>query len=227
MPCFFNIKRLSKLYTLLSICLLLHACDSSNSSDSAKPPPPSDPPQKEIDIKKGEFKAKDRIYPTLQINNLDWLGTNLDLPISESWCYNSQSTCEEQGRLYRWPGAKEACEKLGEGWRLPTEEEWQQLANTFGGYMDWLSEETFGDPVAANEALAVGGKSGFDALLSGWRGSNGGFDSAEKMGFYWTASEANEDEAWFYIILPSGSKLTRRSTNKRMGMACRCVRNIN
>jgi len=212
---------------ILSISCLLHACNSSenhkHSSSSQQTPP-----QRSIEtpIKKGVFTTGERNYPTLQIDNLVWLGANLDIASPESWCYSTQKSCEGQGRLYRWESAREVCNTLGKNWRLPTDSEWQQLANTFGGYTDWLSEENYGDPVAANQALIKGGSSGFDATLGGWRGSNGGFDSAKKMGFYWTATEANEDEAWFYIILPSGSKLTRRSTNKRMGMACRCVRNI-
>lgn len=210
---------------ILSSCLLTNACGgSSEPAATAGSGEAQAVREQEVTFQKGDFSTGDRTYPTLQIENLVWLGSNLDLALSESWCYNDENSCKEQGRLYRWKNAGEACTALGEGWRLPTEAEWRQLANALGGYTDWLTEEDQGDPAAANRALLPGGKSGLDLTLSGWRGSNGGFDSAGQMGFYWTASETSEDEAWFYIVLPEGGKLTRRSTNKRMGMACRCVR---
>lgn len=210
---------------ILGLCLLTPACGGSPEQPAAhRSGEDQMSEQAEMTIRKDIFAAGDRTYPTLQMEGLIWLGTNLDLGTSESWCYNDENSCKEQGRLYRWKNAGEACTALGEGWRLPTEVEWRQLAKTLGGYTDWLTEEDHGDPAAANRALLPGGKSGFDLTLSGWRGSNGGFDSAGQMGFYWTATETSEDEAWFYIVLPEGGKLTRRSTNKRMGMACRCVR---
>lgn len=210
---------------ILGLCLLTYACGGSPERSVAdRSGEEQMAEQTEAKIRKDTFTAGDRTYPTLQIGDLVWQGTNLDLAASESWCYNDENNCEEQGRLYRWSNAREACTRLGAGWRLPTEVEWRQLANALGGYTDWLTDEDQGDPATANRALLPGGKSGFDLTLSGWRGSNGGFDSAGQMGFYWTATETSEDEAWFYIVLPEGGKLTRRSTNKRMGMACRCVR---
>ena len=176
------------------------------------------------EIKKGSISIGNKTYQTLSINGLRWLAENLDIELKESWCYGSDpAQCQKQGRHYRWEGAKKACASLGEGWRLPSEGEWQQLALVHGGYIDWLTEEETGDAITANRALIKGGSSGFDFPLGGWRGSNGGFDSQGKMGFYWTSTAENEDNAWFYIVMPEGGKLTRRSTTKRMGMGCRCV----
>lgn len=212
---------------LLTLCFLMNACGGKDERSAADHSGVDQvPEQNEVRIRKGDFATGDRTYPTFEIGGLVWLGVNLDLATPESWCYDDENSCEERGRLYRWSNAHEACTKLGVGWRLPTEAEWRQLAITLGGYTDWLTEEDHGDPAAANRALLPGGESGFDAPLGGWRGSNGGFDSAGQMGFYWTDTETSEDEAWFYIVLPEGGKLTRRSTNKRMGMACRCVRNL-
>ena len=166
-----------------------------------------------------------RSYPTLRIDGLTWLAANLDLAVPDSWCYqNTPNQCTTYGRLYRWDAARAACEQLGTGWRLPADEDWRKLANAYGGYFDWLADRPVGDPVAANRALLQGGKSGFDARLGGWRGSNGGYDSQETTGFYWSSTEKDEDQAWFYIFQPERGKVSRRSTQKRMGMSCRCVR---
>lgn len=165
------------------------------------------------------------LYPLLTVEGLTWLASNLDAEVPDSWCYGNQAAnCDEFGRLYRWQAAKEACAALGEGWRLPTDEEWRQLAEACGGYFDWLADQATGDPAAANSALLAGGATGFGAQLGGWRGSNGGYDSQGTLGFYWSTTEKDEDQAWFYIFQPERGKLTRRSTKKSMGMSCRCVR---
>ena len=61
------------------------------------------------------------------------------------------SNCEEYGRLYTWEAAKRACESLGKGWRLPTDEEWKVLANSVGGYYDYETNKNVGDPQMAFE----------------------------------------------------------------------------
>lgn len=37
------------------------------------------------------------------------------------------------GRLYAWESAQQACAAIGDGWRLPTNEEWRQLGNRYRG----------------------------------------------------------------------------------------------
>lgn len=179
----------------------------------------------------GEAAIKDQMYPTFTTQGRTWLAVNLNLEYPASWCYNGKpENCKKYGRLYRWKSAKVACDELGNGWRLPTDEDWKDLVTGFGGYFDWLSDQAIGDPVAANRRLGAGepaeSRIGFHAHLGGWRGSGGGYDNIGKMGFYWSGTEREEELAWFYIFLPDGSKLNRRSTQKRMGMACRCVKDV-
>src|SRR5688572_4717187 len=50
-----------------------------------------------------------------------WMTANLNLEISNSYCYdNIKKNCEQYGRLYTWESAIQGCKLLGEGWRLPT-----------------------------------------------------------------------------------------------------------
>ena len=63
-----------------------------------------------------------------------WTTLNLNVNIVPSWCYNdSEANCLRYGRLYTWESARRACESLRDGWRLPTEDEWRQLAKHYGG----------------------------------------------------------------------------------------------
>ncbi len=209
------------LRTGFPLFLLIVACNGPSGTQATE--------KEEVEITLGKVEFADRTYPTFSAFGLTWLAANLDLPVADSWCYGDRpANCETYGRLYRWNGARQACSKLGPDWRLPSDAEWQALARGSGGYFDWLADRAAGDPAAANRALGFGppqsGRNGFHARLGGWRGSNGGYDSKGEMGFYWTAGEKDEDQAWFFIFLPDGGKLTRRSTKKRMGMSCRCVR---
>lgn len=63
-----------------------------------------------------------------------WLTRNLNIAVPGSHCYNdSLDNCSKYGRLYTWEAAREACGLLGEGWQLPTSDDWEQLAHYYGG----------------------------------------------------------------------------------------------
>lgn len=63
-----------------------------------------------------------------------WMTANLNLNIPDSYCYeNAAGNCAQYGRLYTWESARQGCRSLGEGWRLPTSGEWEQLTKLYGG----------------------------------------------------------------------------------------------
>ncbi len=54
---------------------------------------------------------------------------NLNIETVPSYCYeDAEPNCRQYGRLYTWESARRGCQSLGIGWRLPTDEEWRQLA---------------------------------------------------------------------------------------------------
>jgi uncharacterized protein (TIGR02145 family) len=194
---------------------------------SAPPEEQKEPAAKKIvaPAEKGTLSVEGRTYPTLKWDTLTWLGANLQEMSEKSWCYNqNEERCAEEGRLYRWASAQEACAKLGEGWRLPSVSEWETLAKRFGGFQDYLTVEPEGDPIAANRALLQAGESGFAAILTGWRGSNGGYADRGEASFFWTSTPGDRDEVYTFQIQKAGKKLTRRQANPKMGFSCRCVK---
>jgi len=95
-----------------------------------------------------------------------WTTDNLNLARPDSYCYGGlASECLRFGRLYTWASAAEACRLLGTGWRLPTDDEWRQMAKGYGG----VRGDSEDDGQAAYTALLRGGASGFNALLGGGR----------------------------------------------------------
>jgi len=128
--------------------------------------------------------------------------------------------CRQYGRLYTWESAQRACQLLGDGWRIPTDEEWRQLARHYGG----LLKESVEKGRSSYKALRAGGSSGFNALLGGGRSPDGKYARLEDHGFYWTASESGPATAWFYNFSKGLQALSRLTVEKQWALSVRCVR---
>jgi uncharacterized protein (TIGR02145 family) len=160
--------------------------------------------------------------PSRMPDGKQWTTGNLNVTVTASYCYeDSELNCRRYGRLYTWQAARQACPALGDGWRLPSDDEWRRLAKSYGGVRD-DSDDT---GRAAYTALLNGGSSGFNALLGGNRSENGQYERLQAHGFYWTESESDPANAWFYNFGLGGLSLNRhREGDKRMALSGRCIR---
>lgn len=152
-----------------------------------------------------------------------WTTNNLNLDLADSYCYADVAlNCRQYGRLYSWQSALLLCQSLGDGWRLPTNDDWHHLANHYGGIRD-ASPET---GRAAYNALLAGGSSGFNALLGGGRAPDGSqYARLDAHGFYWTATETGPLTAWFYNFGKGQLSLGRHDDGeKQRAFSVRCVR---
>ena len=152
----------------------------------------------------------------------EWTAENLDIATTGSYCYaDAKVNCRKYGRLYTWESARKACGGLGDGWRLPTDEEWRQLANHYGG----VSADAKDGGKASYRALSAGGGAGFNAVLGGGRDDAGKYARLDAHGFYWTASDSDPAGAWFYNFASGGQALHRQSGGeKQRAFSVRCVR---
>ena len=169
-------------------------------------------------------KPSDIVYsPKRMADGKQWTTKNLNANTAGSYCYeDAERNCQRYGRLYTWESAQRTCHSVGEGWRLPTNDEWRQMAKHYGGVRD-DSDDT---GKAAFTALLIGGSSGFDAMLGGGRGNVGGeYTRLEAHGFYWTASESHRASAWFYNFGRGGLALNRHSDGeKERAFSVRCIK---
>src|SRR5258705_8531708 len=95
-----------------------------------------------------------------------WTTQNLNVGAVPSYCYEeAEVNCRGYGRLYTWESAQRGCRSLGDGWRLPTNDEWREMAKHYGGVRD----DSDDGGKAAFAALMLGRRSGFEALLRGGR----------------------------------------------------------
>jgi uncharacterized protein (TIGR02145 family) len=167
-------------------------------------------------------KASDAVYSKRMADGKEWMTHNLDANTVPSYCYEgAELNCHRYGRLYTWESARRVCQSLGVGWRLPTDDEWRQLAKHYGG----VSEDSDDGGKAAYKALLAGGSSGFNAVLGGGRSDDGQYARLEAHGFYWTASEKDPASGWFYNFGLGGQALHRQSGGeKQRAFSVRCVR---
>jgi uncharacterized protein (TIGR02145 family) len=158
-------------------------------------------------------------------DNKTWMTSNLNINITGSYGYeNAEQRSNQYGRLYTWKSAQEGCRLLGEVWRLPTNEEWQKMAKWYGG----VRGDSDDDGKAACQALISGGNAAFNAVYGGSRDSaDGSYARVDAHGFYWTATESDVANAWFYNFGKNGKILNRHQDGqKQMAISVRCIKDI-
>ena len=168
-------------------------------------------------------KASGTTYASKRMaDGKQWMTHNLNVKTMPSWCYeDAEVNCRRYGRLYTWESAQRACQSAGDGWRLPTDDEWRQMSKHHGG----VSEDSEDKGKAAYKALFAGGSSGFDAVLGGGRSEDGEYARLEAHGIYWTASESDPANGLFYNFGRGGLALHRQSGGEKpRGFSVRCVR---
>ena len=173
----------------------------------------------------GTLRDRDGNIYTIKImpDNKTWMTSNLNINIPGSYGYeNAEQKSNQYGRLYTWKSAQEGCKLLGEVWRLPTNEEWQKMAKWYGG----VRGDSDDDGKAAYQALINGGNAAFNAVYGGSRDSaDGSYARVDAHGFYWTATESDVANAWFYNFGKNGKILNRhKDGQKHMAISVRCIK---
>jgi len=164
----------------------------------------------------GALVSSDRM-----LDGKQWMTHNLNVKTPRSYCYDdAELHCRRYGRLYTWESAQRGCQSLGDGWRLPTNDEWQRMAKHYGGVRD--DSEDGGK--AAFKALVMGGSSGFNVLFGGGRAPGGQYARLEAHGFYWTASESDSASAWLYNFGQARILNRHSDGEKQTALSVRCIR---
>jgi len=190
------------------------------------PPPPPPPPEEDSTFTDGR---DGQVYKKVKINGQTWMAQNLnhDTEDGKSWCLmDSPDSCAKYGMLYNWESATAVCPT---GWRLPTREEWGDLAVFAGG------SGVYGDTGTA--AVKLKSKNGwlhgangtddykFSALPGGHRHNDNGF-VIDGRGMWWTSTEGEySNKAYRREMISTDDIVYEYSSDKVHAFSVRCVEN--
>ena len=181
-----------------------------------------------------------QVYPLTAIGEQCWLAANLNYPTHSSgtsWCYEEEDeNCDTYGRLYTY----EAAASLSiEGFKVPSDEEWQELESYLGmsnpDSLRWRDEGNIGQKL---KVKPFGGLDlvGFNAIPSGWRyddtmeGGGGTWPwwdlgyTARSTANYWTTTSSEENYAWGRTLSLEKSGIHRWANYKEFGYSVRLIR---
>ncbi|MFA6126631.1 MAG: FISUMP domain-containing protein [Bacteroidales bacterium] len=188
-----------------------------------------------------------KVYKTVTINENIWMAQNLNIGTMinsstggdrsdgyqlnnqkiEKFCYRNEAAyCDIYGGLYQWDEAMgyastEASPGLcPDGWHLPTDAEWHDLV-------------VFLDPVNgeadAGEQLALGSRSGFQALFSGYLiFAERKYYDVVNAGYFWSSTVNPNPQLNHLSLMRSiyrGKTAFQQDTSQKVnGLPVRCVK---
>ncbi len=171
------------------------------------------------------------IYKTTKIGDQCWMAENLNYKTSTgSWCYiDNEEKCEVYGRLYSNNAAQLSCP---EGWKLPSDEEWEELEVYLGmipfdtGRPGWRASGDVGDKLKSSLNWDGSNTYGFAGIPGGYRLKSGGFYGLDIFGRWWT-STTRENRAWRRHLDPGQPGIFRSIHDIDFGYSVRCLKSEN
>ncbi len=202
-------------------------------------------------IKASDPKIKDGDvdYYYISHDGLDWMRTNLANPAYGSPYANAEAASDVLGRFYSYEEAMKACP---EGWRLPTDKEWRELAAKINeksaaeafAIIPEIAADLMGD-VKFNlitmweywpEVGDITNKGEIAILPAGYANlgekKNGRYPMATYKGLgeyaiFWTSDKAADEEGmayYRYLICDQPDMHVGKGDMKTFGASVRCVR---
>lgn len=167
----------------------------------------------------------------------------------EKYCYSdTAANCTSDGGLYQWGEAMQyaaSCNGTGAppndacttpvqgicptGWHIPSHYEYTALERevcTSGTCAtDFPYDESTAGWLGTDEGtnLKVGGLSGFDGLLSGYRDTDGSFSSRGTNAYVWSSLESGSN-AWRRSLYSGYATVFRSAGSKLYGFSVRCIK---
>jgi uncharacterized protein (TIGR02145 family) len=164
----------------------------------------------------------------------------IDEKLPQKYCYGyEEANCATYGGLYEWAELMDYAPSDNKArgttqglcppdWHLPTDEEWKSFEYALGMDIDEVSEDGWRG-TAIGATLLMGGITGFDAVLAGYRNaSTGATELQGQTGLFWTSTTDEADFAWFRQLADptKKSEIGRSTADVEQGFSARCVRDL-
>jgi len=196
------------------------------------------PSSSSVEYTGGSCNASD--YGNITIGSQVWMAKNWGCYVSGSKCYdNDQYNCNTYGRLYDWATAMalpssckySPCADIitdkhrgicPTGWHIPSDDDWDILVTSVG------SSSTAGSRLKARNGWNDDGNGtnnyNFAALPGGYGIPGGYFDGEGYDGYWWSASESNDYDAYYWNIVSYYDELFWSYDSKDYLRSVRCVK---
>ncbi|MCL2282469.1 MAG: fibrobacter succinogenes major paralogous domain-containing protein [Fibromonadales bacterium] len=193
------------------------------------------------------LSSSSKTYRTVVIGEQTWMAENLNYNVSGSKCYNnSESNCDIYGRLYDWATAmalpascnSSTCSSQVQskhqgicpsGWHIPSRDEWDKLFDYVGGSSvvgKHLKSKTGWSncgPSGSGSSYSCEDTYGFSALPGGNGYSGGSFDDVGSYGDWWSASEDDASDAYYWGMYYNIENAYWDNDDKTYLFAVRCL----
>lgn len=191
-------------------------------------------------------------FSTVTIGSVEWMAENLNVShfrngdaIFEAntyekweyanihglpaWCYynNNPRYGKKYGKLYNGWAIRDTRGLGPEGWRVPTDKEWMELAKELGG------ADVAGEKIRSLQGWKCDdshNNNGFSALPGGYRNHEmpkyygGPFYEAGEAGYWWTSTGYLVDNIWARSISCDNAALQKTSFDRTAGMSVRLIK---
>ena len=170
---------------------------------------------------------------TTKYRNGDLIGTTTSATLNISretspkyqWAYGgNESDVATYGRLYTWYAITDSRNVCPTGWHIPSDEEWKILTTNLGEGSAGMKLKEAGTSHWLNLNTWANNKSGFTALPSGSRRSNGSFGDKGYYAYWWSSSEFSNASAYYRGVYCGHSNVGRNYSFKLSGFSVRCLK---
>jgi uncharacterized protein (TIGR02145 family) len=140
---------------------------------------------------------------------------------------NDSNNVATYGRLYNWFAVADSQNIAPVGWHVPTDADWQQLANYLGG--DAVAGGKLKDTGTAHWIAPNTGatnESGFSGLPGGYRpyANNGAYQYLYNYAYFWSSTASTASSGLARYLSYSSAALNGPAANKNFGFSVRCVK---
>ncbi len=206
-------------------------------------------------------------YNTIVIGGQEWITDNLrvstyrngdiipspnDIDLGENstigfWVlYNNNSDYDiTYGKLYNWYAISDPRGICPTGWRIPTDNDWQNLVD-FIDAQAWGNNNIAGTKLKSSRQInsPLGGENStsehprwdydarrfgtndynFNALPAGLYTPSDQYAHLGSHAYFWSRTEGDQDQSWIRMLVSTNKGISRSQYPKNIGLSVRCIK---
>jgi uncharacterized protein (TIGR02145 family) len=163
-----------------------------------------------------------QVYKIVKISNQWWMAENLRFESKSgfSWFEEVPQYRKPFGCYYYFEVAKSVCPA---GWRLPSDKDWQTMADFLGGvYFAGVKLKTKEPWVPPNAGAS--NSTGFTALPGGFQDLDGTFTMQGSVEYWWSTDVTSWGNGSMWLVASDAPVLRNADYNKKSRLNVRCIK---